>query len=346
MAAKISIVLPCRNEKESIGGCLQEIGQILKEKNLAGEVIVSDSSADGSAEIAAAAGATVIRHGREGYGLAVREGVAAAANDVIVYADADGTYSFREIPNLLKELEENDLVVGSRLRGKIESGAMPLAHRFLGTPFLNFLLSLFFGVNISDSQSGYRALKRKTFKALNLKTNGMEFATEMLIKAKKNNLKIKEIPITYSRRKGNSKLRPYKDGFAHVKYILMQAPLAFYFTVGGILFLIGLFGHLFGGTATVKILFPFLGAQVFFLGLFAKTYLSTKFDEENKFIREFYSTFKLKTGLTVGLLLILIPILLKIFGLAADIFDPLLASTIIGLQIIFNSFILSSLSIK
>jgi len=350
---KVSIILPCRNEKEAIGECLLEIKRVIKENNLDAEIIVSDSSQDGSDKIAEELGAKVTKHDLEGYGLAITQGVKKASGEIIIYADADGTYNFGEIPIFLNELNSDSIIIGSRLWGDIKTGAMPFSHRFIGIPILNILLFLLFGIRISDSQSGYRALRKKTFDDLNLKTKGMEFATEMLIKAKKNNIKIKEIPIGYACRRGNSKLRSYRDGLAHVKYILMQAPIGLYFITGGTLFIVGLVGLIFGrdmnaffNSATVKILFPFLGVQVLFLGLFAKTYLYTKFDEKIDFVRKFYSIFKLKTAILGSSLFILVPVLLKIFGLAAGIFDPLLVSTLIGLQIIFNSLILSSLSIK
>lgn len=342
----ISIILPCRNEKETIGYCIEEVKAISAYARMRVEVIVSDSSDDGSDIIAKQQRATVVEHGREGYGLAIKKGVEKANGDIIVYADADATYPFSDIPLLVKELEHADIVLGSRLAGNIKQGAMPLAHRLLGTPMLNFLLWLFFGIRISDSQSGFRALKKSTFENLCLKTNGMEFATEMLIKAKKNNLKIKEIPITYAQRKGSSKLRPYKDGFAHLKYILMQVPLSLYFMSGGILFLMGISGHFFNGSATVKILLPFIGVQIAFLGLFVKTYLSIHLGEKDDFIRRFYTLFHLKTAIGFGILLIMIALVYKVFGGGEYFFNLLLVSVITGLQIIFNSLVLSSLSIK
>lgn len=352
-STKVSVIIPCRNEQESIGACVREIKEVFAAHGLDGEIIVSDSSTDESPEIALREGAKVIKHDKEGYGVAIREGVNYAAGDVLVYGDGDGTYRFTAIPQLLNVLNHADIALGSRRKGTIEKGAMPFLHRFIGTPVLNMLLFVFFGLHISDSQSGLRALRRKTFLDLKLKTTGMEFATEMLIKAKKNNLKIKEIPISYFRRKGISKLRRYRDGFAHIKYILMQTPLALYFAIGGIFLIIGIIGLLFGkslnyflNSATVKILFPFLGIQILFLGLFAKTYLYTRFDEKVEFIKKFYSVFKLKTAISFGFLLIAIPILFKLAGTSVEFFDPLFVSTIVGLQVISNSFILSTLSIK
>ncbi len=342
----ISIILPCRDEKETIGRCIEEAKAMSANAHIPVEIIVSDSSRDGSDIIAKQQCATIVKHNMEGYGLAIKKGVEQARGDIVVYADADATYPLADIPLLVRELEHADIVMGSRFTGNIEQGAMPLAHRLFGTPILNFLLWLFFGIRTSDSQSGFRALKKSTFENLHLKTNGMEFATEMLIKAQKNNLKIKEIPITYSQRKGSSKLRPYKDGFAHVKYILMQVPLSFYFASGGVFFLIGMSGYFFNGPATIKIIFPFIGVQTVFLGLFVKTYLSVHLGEKDNFIKKLYAFFRLKTAINFGVALMVIPLMFKIFGVSGQFFDPLLVSVIIGLQIVFNSLVLSSLSIK
>jgi len=353
----ISVVLPCRNEKETIGQCIQKIQKVARNANLDIEIVISDSSEDGSNNIAKEWGAVIVKHDTEGYGFALKEGIKNAKGKIIVFADADDTYCFDDIPKLLKNLEGADIVMGSRLQGKIEKGAMPLLHRFLGTPLFNILLRVIFGIKVSDSQSGYRAMRKETFLKLDLKTNGMEFATEMLIKAKKLNLKIKEIPTDYFQRKGTSKLRRYRDGWAHLKYILLQAPFAFYSTFGFFFFAIGIFSLVFlnftslhipniFNSATVKILFPIVGVQFLFFGLFAKTYLLTHFEENNTFIKKIYSIFKLKTAISVGALLIFIPLFLKITGIEYGIFEPLLISTIIGVQIIFNSIILAILSIK
>jgi len=328
-----------------------EIKKIALKKNLTIEIIVSDSSKDGSDEIAKRKGALLIKHDMEGYGFAIREGVRHAKGEIVIYADADNTYHFADIPKFLEKLEEADIVIGSRFSGRIEKGAMPLSHRFLGTPLFNILLRFIFGIKISDSQSGYRAMRKKTFSELNLKTDGMEFATEMIIKAKKKNMKIKEIPIDYSKRKGVSKLRRYRDGMAHLKYILVQTPLAFYFTSGIFFFVVGITSLILANlplqnlpalfnSATVKILFPILGIELIFLGFFAKTILYTKYKEENEFIRSFYLTIKFRTAIFISSLLILIPIIFKLAGHTDQLFEIFLMSTILGIQIIFNLLIL------
>ncbi len=349
----VSVVFPCRDEEAAVARCVEEARTIFATHHIEGEIIVADSSRDRSAAIATKAGAAVVPHGKDGYGTALREGIACARGEIIIYSDADGTYDLSTIPSLLKALERADIAIGSRLDGTIVPGAMPFLHRYFGTPVLNLLLFVFFGIRTSDSQSGFRALKRSTYDTLALKTSGMEFATEMLIKAKQKRLTYAEVPITYRPRRGTSKLRPYRDGFAHLKYIALQAPLSVYFVTGGILFALGALGlslNEAGGTflnaATVKILFPLVGVQMFFVGLFAKTYLHTRFEEDVPFVRKFYATFRLKTALTAGAVLILIPLALKLLGADAGAFDALLVSAIAGFQILSNSLILSTLSIK
>ena len=348
---KISIIFPCRNEYESVGMCVKNAFETLKQNHLNGEVIVSDSSSDGSAEEAEKYGANVVRHNKEGYGLAITEGIRASSGDIIVYLDADGTYDVRELPKFLKLLESSDIVIGSRFKGHIEKGAMPFSHKIFGTPFINFLLFIFFGIRVSDSQSGYRAFTKKTFKELNLKTNGMEFATEMIIKAKHLHLKITEVPITYSVRRGTSKLRRYHDGITHLRYIFLQIPFFWYAATGSILFIIGItslilplispnFPH-FLSYATVRLFFPIIGFEIFFLGIFTKTFLWIKFQEKNNFAAKFHSIFKFKTSIIIGLFLILLPIILRFTGLAQQLFDLLFVSTIFGFLLIINLFILS-----
>ncbi|OYV66626.1 MAG: hypothetical protein B7Z72_11010, partial [Gemmatimonadetes bacterium 21-71-4] len=259
----------------------------------------------------------------------------------------------RELPALLKALESSDIAIGSRLKGTIEKGAMPLAHKLFGTPVINTLLFLLFGARISDSQSGFRAMKKDTFEKLNLRTDGMEFATEMIIKARRMHMRIGEVPIRYGIRTGNSKLRPYRDGAAHVKYMLIQSPLPVYFVSGVVLLGFGLFGLFsvhgpssFFASATVRLIFPFLGIQTLFLGLFSKTYAHTHLGEENAPIKKFYSAFTIKTAVALSALLIALPIALKFF-IPNDLgFDPLLVSIVSGFQIFFNSLFLSTLSIK
>jgi len=218
---KYSIILPCRNEEETIGICINKIK--IGMKNLNYEIVVADSSKDKSPEIAEELGARVIKHNKVGYGIACIIGIKAAKAPYIIMADADNSYNFLELLNFIKELENGyDFVMSSRYKGEIKKGSMPWLHRYIGNPFLTFVLNKRYKTNFSDTHSGFRAFTKKAFDKMDLKCMGMEFASEMLIKAAKNNLKIKEIPISYWPRKGISKMRSFRDGFRHLKYILKK----------------------------------------------------------------------------------------------------------------------------
>jgi|SRR3989344_16135 len=215
---KISIVLPCKNEEWGLGLCINKIKEILKNKEH--EIIVSDSSSDSSEIIARKLGARVVKH-KEGYGNALITGMNSASGDYIIFADCDCSYDFYEIPLFLRKFEEGyDIIIGSRMKGKIEWGAMPFSHRYIGNPFFTFLINFKFKSNFSDTHSGFRGVTKEAYNKLSLNCKGMEFASEMLIKAKNKNLKITEVPIRYSVRVGKKKLRMIKDGFRHLSYIL------------------------------------------------------------------------------------------------------------------------------
>ena len=216
---KISVVLPCRNEEESIGPCVKEIRRALRGRPH--EIIVSVSGNDRSADIAASLGATVVRHDRTGYGNACLEGLRQVTGDYVLLGDADSTYDFSEIPKFVSELENGyDFVIGNRFKGKMEEGSMPMLHRYIGNPVLTWLLKALHGGNVGDAHCGFRAIRRDALHRLGLSSRGMEFASEMVIKAIKEGLSIKEIPVSYSRRLGNSKMRSLRDGLRHLSFII------------------------------------------------------------------------------------------------------------------------------
>lgn len=223
----VSVVLPCLNEAESVAGCVLEARNALRDAGLAAEVIVVDNgSSDGSAELAAAAGATVVHEARPGYGQALQAGFAAARGDVIVMADADQTYDLSKVELLVRPVLDGDadIVCGGRLDGATRR-TMPLLHRYVGTPALTFLISRAAGgLPLRDSQSGYRAFRRTTIREMNLTSPGMELASEMLIKARHAGLRLLEVAIGYRPRVGESKLETISDGWRHLKIILMLAP--------------------------------------------------------------------------------------------------------------------------
>lgn len=220
MSKKISIILPCRDEKEGIAICIKKINRTLKGKDY--EIIVSDSSSDGSDRIAKELGAKLVRH-KIGYGDALITGMNNASGGYLIFADCDCSYDFSEIPKFIEKLNLGyDFVIGSRMKGYIKKGAMPFLHRYIGVPVLTYLINFKFNSNFSDTHSGFRGIKKEAYKKLDLKCKGMEFASEMVIKAKKKNLSISEIPINYSLRRGNKKIRTFRDGFRHLVYILKE----------------------------------------------------------------------------------------------------------------------------
>lgn len=221
----VSVVLPCLNEESTIGGCITDIKNVFENLKIRGEIIVSDNSNDKSPIIAESLGAKVVHPTKRGYGNAYLTGIGEACGKIIVMADADGTYNLKEISRFIKILTNGDadIAIGSRLRGKIYPGAMPPLHRYVGNPLLTLIANILFGTRISDMHCGMRALTREAWLKIKPKSTGMEFASEMLIKAAKKGLKIVETPITYHPRKGTpSKLNPLKDGARHLKLLIKE----------------------------------------------------------------------------------------------------------------------------
>lgn len=231
----ISVILPALNEETTIGICIGKIQQIFRSMGIRGEVIVSDSSTDATPEIAQSMGAIIVHPEHRGYGYAYLEAFRHARGRYIVIGDADNTYDFLELPLLIRKLDEGaDLVIGSRFKGEILDGAMIPLHRYIGNPLLTWVLNKVFGTDFSDTHSGFRAIRADSLKRLNLQSWGMEFASEMLIKASREGLTITEVPITYHPRGTPSKLSSYSDGWRHLRFILLLRPMPF-LTVPGIL---------------------------------------------------------------------------------------------------------------
>src|SRR5919109_836747 len=221
----VSVVIPCLNEEANIERCVQLARSVLADHGIAGEVVVADNaSEDRSAELAVAAGARVVHERRRGYGNAYMAGFAAARGRYVVMGDADLTYDFREIPRFLEQLEAGARhPVGGRV-GNIPPGAMPWLHRYVGNPVLTGILNFFFRTGVSDAHCGMRALRRDALPRLDLRTTGMEFASEMVIRAAKERLDIRELPIEYHPRGGESKLSSFRDGWRHLRFLLVHSP--------------------------------------------------------------------------------------------------------------------------
>ncbi len=357
---KISVVLPCRNEEKTIGICIDKIKLALKNYNY--EIIVSDSSIDNSASIAKKKGAILIKHKKVGYGNAYLEGFKKISGDVVILGDADNTYDFSEIPKLLTNLKNDNLVLGKRKY--IKKGAMPTLHRYFGNPILSATLSLLFNSKVKDSHSGFRAITTLNLKKLNLHTAGMEFASEMIIKALKTKLKITEVPIHYYPRLGISKLNSFRDGWRHLRFMLLYSPAYLFFLPGILLFFTGLFGLSISAisnsasiyTSIISSLILTLGFQLVFLTLFAKIYLYAVLKEDNKFLAWLTNILSIERGMLIGGLISIIGLIVGLYQIinfmsSNAVIRPqslIFVSTIIiiGIQLVFNVFYLSVLGIE
>jgi hypothetical protein len=224
---RVSVVLPCLNEERAVGRCVVEARRALLAAGYDGEVVVVDNgSTDDSASVAARAGARVVQEPVPGYGAALRTGFAESTGDVIVMADADGTYPLDRLTQLVDPVASRavDMMVGARL-DSATSQSMPFTHRFLGTPALTTLVRLAGGQNhLTDSQSGYRAFRRSTIEEMGLTSTGMELASEMLIRANQRGLTVAEVPLGYRARLGDSKLHAWRDGVRHCRLIMRLGP--------------------------------------------------------------------------------------------------------------------------
>ena len=226
LAPRISIVMPCLNEAETVAVCVQKALAWLSASGNSGEVLVVDNgSTDRSAELATQAGAQVIRERRRGYGNAYLRGFAEARGEIIVMCDADDTYDFSRLDDLIRPLDQGfDMVLGNRFTGGVQPGAMPWAHRYIGSPIINLLIRRFIGVRVGDSQSGFRAFTRAAYQRLGLRSGGMELASEMIVNAAREGLTITEVPAAYNVRLGESKLNTVRDGWRHLRFLLISAP--------------------------------------------------------------------------------------------------------------------------
>jgi glycosyltransferase involved in cell wall biosynthesis len=241
---ELSILMPCLNEAETLSGCIAKAFGFIKQSAVAGEVVVADNgSTDGSRDIAQASGARVVEVPIRGYGAALRGGILAAHGRFVIMGDADGSYNFGDLePFLVKLREGNELVLGNRFKGGIEAGAMPLLHRYLGNPVLSTIGRRFFRVGLGDFHCGLRGFSREAVLDLGLRTTGMEYASEMVVRAALAELKLAEVPIVLSK-DGRSRpphLRTWRDGWRHLRFLLLFSPRWLFFYPGLILLCLGL----------------------------------------------------------------------------------------------------------
>jgi glycosyltransferase involved in cell wall biosynthesis len=368
----VSVVIPCLNEEENIERCVTLALAVMAEHDIRGEVVVADNASDDrSAELAAAAGARVVSEPRRGYGSAYLAGFGAARGRYIVMADADLTYDFGEIPRFVEHLDAGaELVMGDRM-DNIHPGAMPWLHRYVGNPILTGVLNVFFRTGVRDAHCGMRALRRDVLPRLDLRTTGMEFASEMVIRASKEKLDIREFPIEYHPRGGDSKLSSFRDGWRHLRFLLVHSPTYLFMLPGAILLAVGL---LVAATVTLSIdvfgrewdlhamvagaLLMIVGVQVISLGLCAHTYGTYFMNEKDPWFDRMRARFRLEHGLLLGGAVMLVGVVAAAaiviqwvgrgFGALSEESVAVLAATliIVGLQIFFSSFLLSILGLR
>lgn len=240
---ELTILMPCLNEAETLAVCIRKARGFLVENDVEGEVLIADNgSTDGSQEIAEAEGARVVPVPRKGYGAALAGGIAAARGRFVIMGDADDSYDFSTLMPFLEKLREGaQLVMGNRFEGGIAPGAMPALHRYLGNPVLSFAGRLFFRTDIGDFHCGLRGFDRDAIRALNLRTSGMEFASEMVVKATLEKLRIAEVPTTLSPdgRTRAPHLRSWRDGWRHLRFLLLYSPRWLFLYPGLILMALG-----------------------------------------------------------------------------------------------------------
>ncbi len=259
---ELTILMPCLNEEETVGICVDKAKQFIESNGLDGEVLVADNgSVDGSRDIAAQHGARVVFAPRRGYGAALQTGITAACSKYIIMGDADASYDFSSLSMFVDRLRKGDeLVMGNRFQGGIEKGAMPYLHRYLGNPVLSWIGRVFFNVHVGDFHSGLRGFNKASIMRLGLRTQGMEFASEMVVKSALHNLRISEVPITLypDGRSHPPHLRTWSDGWRHLKFLLLYCPRWLFFYPGISIFLLGLTGILLSLLAphTVNFLIP------------------------------------------------------------------------------------------
>jgi glycosyltransferase involved in cell wall biosynthesis len=368
----LSVVIPCLNEAENIELCVDLALSAIAKAGIAGEVIVADNdSDDGSAELARGAGARVVHQPARGYGSAYLAGLAAARGQYIVMADADLTYDFADIPRFLAELEQGaDMVVGDRM-SNIQPGAMPWLHRYIGNPLLSGFLNLLFHTGVNDAHCGMRAVRRDRLEQLQLRTTGMEFASEMIVRAAKEGLDIREIPIEYRPRGGESKLSSFRDGWRHLRFLLLHSPNHLFILPGAVM---ALLGGLISLTVLSNIellqrrwdvhtliggsLLLIVGVQLVGLGLCAHAYATYFMGERDAWFDWARARLRLEHGLMAGSAIALVGLttiavivvnwIARGFGSLSQESAAICAATllVIGIQIVFTSFLLSILGLR
>jgi glycosyltransferase involved in cell wall biosynthesis len=376
----VTILMPCLNEAETLAFCVRQAVAALRDNNIAGEVVVADNgSTDGSQKIATEEGARVVPVPVRGYGAALIAGIEAARGKYILMADADASYHFEHLPRFLPKLEEGyDLVMGNRFSGCIEPGAMPPLHRYLGNPVLSSIGRIFFRIPVRDFHCGLRAFRRDPILALNLRTTGMEFASEMVVKSSLAGLRMTEVPTTLSP-DGRSRpphLRSWRDGWRHLRFLLLFSPRWLFFYPGIATFFVGLIISLWllpgpqtigrwtfdVDTLTYSLGLVLIGAHISVFAVSARVFGTQEgFLPPNPKFERIFNYINLEVGLIFGATLLLIGFI--ILGYAIHIWHgagfgnlspqrmlrltlPSATCFMLGVEAIFGSFFLSLLGMN
>ncbi|MEA2647273.1 MAG: hypothetical protein QOE92_2356 [Chloroflexota bacterium] len=367
---RVSIVMPCLNEERAIASCITKARAALDRYGLDGEVVVADNgSTDRSAEIAASLGARVTTERRRGYGSAYLSGIAAAQGEYIVLVDADDTYDFDALDRFVAALDEGyEYVNGDRFGGEIMPGAMPWSNRYIGNPVLSGLLNLLFRTGIRDVHCGMRAFTRDAYERMKVTTTGMEFASEMVIHAARAELRRTEVPIRYYPRTGDTKLHRVRDGWRHLRLILLYSPTALFLVPGLALFIPGLVlmllltpGPLRAGGLVLDLHTMIacsgavvVGLQVISLGLFAEAYsASHRLGSSHGAIAWLNRNASLEMGALLGIGITVVGVVADLFLVVQRLkanFDAFyeirltvlaLTLTVVGIQLVFASFFMA-----
>jgi glycosyltransferase involved in cell wall biosynthesis len=374
----VSVVIPCLNEANSLEFCIRKALDAFAKNDIRGEVVIADNgSTDGSIEIAEKAGARVVRVRKGGYGSALQGGIARSKGKFIVMGDADDSYDFSAVPDFVKKWREGyDVVMGNRFQGEIKPGAMPWHHKYIGNPGLSTLLNILFHTGAGDSHCGMRGFTRAAFDRMDLRSTGMEFASEFIIKASQLGVRITEIPVVLSKDKRGRPphLRSFHDGWRHLRFMLLYAPNWLFLLPGGTLFTLGLFlvFWLLPGprqitphiqidlhTMIFGLIFTLLGSQIISVGFFAKVFsYAERFDRRSVSLRRLLHRVTLEDGLAVGAISFIagfIGCASIVWKWAASGFGPLFEVRevlfwsmwlFLGIETIFASFFLSMLGIS
>ena len=379
LPVEVSVVIPCLNEANSLAFCVDKAVKAFRASGLSGEVVVADNgSTDGSIQIAEEHGARVVQVPERGYGSALRAGIAAARGPLIIMGDADDSYDFTDVPRFVEKLREGyDMVIGNRFRGGIKPGAMPPSHKYLGNPGLTALLNIFFRAHIGDSYCGMRGFTRALYDRLDVRSTGMEFALEMIIKAAQIGARISEIPIILwpDKRGRPPHLRSFRDGWRSLRFMLLYAPNWLFLLPGAALVAVGLFlvFWLLPGPRQISprvtldvhtmifgVIFTLLGVQTLSIGAFAKLFsYAERFDRHGSVsLKRVLKRVTLESGLLLGGALFLTGFAgcaWITWHWAASGFGPLhevrqvlfwAMWLFLGIQVIFASFFLSMLGIS